>query len=54
LFGKTHLHPQGKIFVEINEELGTESLRLFKELGYDAILRKDMMGKDRMIMAQKI
>jgi release factor glutamine methyltransferase len=50
-FGKTHLNALGKIFVEINEVLGAETVTLFESYGYEAILKKDMQGKDRMIIA---
>ena len=50
-FGKNHLNANGKIFVEINEKLGKETLALFELYGYKATLKKDMQGKDRMIIA---
>lgn len=50
-FGKTHLHTEGAIFVEINEALGKETIALFEQQGYTARLRKDVQGKDRMIKA---
>lgn len=51
LFGKTHLPTNGKIFVEINEALGAETIALFESYGYTATLKKDMQQKDRMIVA---
>lgn len=51
LFGKTHLTTNGKIFVEINEALGAETIALFESYGYTATLKKDMQQKDRMIVA---
>ena len=53
-FGKTHLTTHGKIFVEINEALGNETISLFEEFGYRAELKKDMQGKNRMIVADVI
>jgi release factor glutamine methyltransferase len=53
-FGKTHLTINGKIFVEINEALGNETISLFEEFGYRAELKKDMQGKNRMIVADVI
>jgi release factor glutamine methyltransferase len=53
-FGKTHLTINGKIFVEINEALGNETISLFEEFGYRAELKKDMQGKNRMIVADLI
>ena len=48
-FGKSHLNPSGNILVEIHEKKGMEVCQLFKENGYEAILIKDMFGKDRMV-----
>lgn len=52
-FGKKHLSPQGKIYVEINEKCGESALSMFKKESYRQIsLRKDLFGKDRMIKAE--
>jgi release factor glutamine methyltransferase len=53
-FGITHLKKDGVIFVEINQALGKETLELFSSFGYQCILKKDMQGKDRMIVAKII
>ncbi|MBI3509620.1 MAG: peptide chain release factor N(5)-glutamine methyltransferase [Bacteroidetes bacterium] len=51
-FGKIKLKPGGKIFVEINEQLGLETAILFQKAGYENVqLKKDLHGKDRMICA---
>jgi len=51
-FVKTHLKPNGKIFVEINEALAQQVTDLFKQSGFlQVTLKKDMQGKDRMIQA---
>jgi release factor glutamine methyltransferase len=50
-FGKTHLNPGGKIFLEINASLGKETTDCFIESGYHTELRKDMHGNDRMLSA---
>ena len=40
--------------MEIHENLGHEVVALFRQEGYDPVaLRKDMQGKDRMVMARK-
>ena len=54
VFGKEHLSRNGKIFVEINEILGTETESVFRQYGYQTQLKKDLQGKERMIMAIKI
>jgi len=51
ILGKTHLKPQGCIYVEINEELGIQVMSLFNRNQYKAELMKDMQGKDRMVKA---
>lgn len=50
-FAITHLAKDGKIYVEINEALGTETKALFESYGFTTELRKDLQGKDRMIRA---
>jgi release factor glutamine methyltransferase len=50
-FGKDHLIPGGFIYAEINESLDAETLELFFQKGYQAQLKKDMQGKERMIRA---
>ena len=52
LFGKRRLKAEGKLYLEINEELGKECVALLASLGYrDIVLRKDIFGRDRMIRA---
>ncbi len=53
-FGITHLAPNGHIYVEINEALGKETSSMFKAAGYNAEIKKDLQGKDRMIKARKL
>ena len=44
------LTPNGKLFFEINQYLGKETVELVEQLGFKNIeLRKDFMGNDRMI-----
>ena len=46
------LSPNGKLFFEINQYLGKETVELVEQLGFKNIeLRKDFMGNDRMICA---
>lgn len=53
-FASKYLCDGGCLFFEINEYLGTEMKNLLKELNYSEIeLRKDLNGKDRMIMCKK-
>ncbi len=46
----TSLTPNGKLFFEINQYLGKETIELLENLGFKNIeLRKDFVGNDRMI-----
>ena len=48
------LLPGGHIYVEINQQLGKETVELFKSYGYKEVeLRKDIYGNDRMISCKK-
>jgi len=50
-FSMKHLNAGGKLFVEINEALGEAVSSLFRSAGFVNIeLKKDMQGKDRMVM----
>lgn len=49
-FAGKYLKKDGKLYLEINENLGNEMLALLSNQGFsDIVLRKDMQGKDRMI-----
>jgi release factor glutamine methyltransferase len=43
------LKPQGKIFVEINQQFGKEVAVIFSTLGYKTEIIKDIEGKDRVV-----
>ncbi len=50
-FAKDHLTENGVIFLEINEALGEDVVKLYNNHGYKTELRKDMQEKDRMLKA---
>ncbi len=51
-FAIQHLSQRGLLFLEINENLGPQTLDLMKEKGFsNTELRQDIRGKDRMIRA---
>ncbi|MDY0904904.1 peptide chain release factor N(5)-glutamine methyltransferase [Pedobacter sp. CFBP9032] len=51
-FALTNLNFNGRLYFEINEYLGEEMIEMLGNKGFKNIsLRKDMQGKDRMIMA---
>lgn len=52
--GLKALTPGGKIFVEINEQFGKETERVFRMEGFTMIRSiKDLQGKDRVVVATK-
>lgn len=51
----TSLTPNGKLFFEINQYLGKETVALLENLGFKNIeLRKDFVGNDRMICCEAL
>jgi release factor glutamine methyltransferase len=52
LFAKTHLNPNGSIWLEINEALGKETAAVFIDNGFNAQIILDMQGKERIIKAK--
>lgn len=49
-----HLKKGGKLYFEINQYLGKETVALLKQLGFQGIeLRKDLFGNDRMIRCER-
>lgn len=52
-FALSNLNENGMLFFEINEYLGSETIQMIKNKGFKSVeLRKDMQGKDRMVMAK--
>lgn len=53
-FALQRLKPNGLLFFEINEHLGQQTCDLLKAIGFNAVeLRKDFLGRDRMIKASR-
>lgn len=53
-FGNYRLNPNGKIFVEIHENLANETQALFKAKDFNFVeIKEDMQGKPRMIRATR-
>ncbi len=50
-FALQHLQPNGAVYVEINQQLGKETVELFQQKGFTVALKKDMSGNERMIKA---
>ena len=53
-FGKIHLQLNGRIFVEINEHFAKEVFTIFKNYFTEVQIKKDLSGKERMVMAAVI
>lgn len=52
--GKTKLNKGGLLFFEIHEDLGKTVTDLQEKEGYSCEIKKDMQGKDRMVMARRV
>ncbi|RXR22468.1 peptide chain release factor N(5)-glutamine methyltransferase [Flavobacterium stagni] len=51
---QNHLKKGGKLYFEINQYLGKETVALLNQLGFQGIeLRKDLFGNDRMIRCER-
>lgn len=51
-FALQHLKPNGAVYVEINQQLGKETVNVFIERGFTNVeLKKDMSGNDRFVKA---
>lgn len=50
-FALQHLNPNGVVYVEINQQLGKETVDLFQQKGFTVELKKDMSGNDRIVKA---
>jgi release factor glutamine methyltransferase len=48
-FAENYLADKGRIYVEINEFLGEETLALFRDYGFAASLIRDLSGKNRIV-----
>lgn len=54
-FALLHLEANGALYLEINENMGPETVSLLKNKGFSKVeLRKDLRDRDRMIKAQLI
>ncbi|MBP2833917.1 peptide chain release factor N(5)-glutamine methyltransferase [Aquimarina sp. U1-2] len=54
ILAKRRLKFRGRLYFEINQYLGEETVTIIKSLGFESIiLRKDLYGNNRMIQARK-
>jgi release factor glutamine methyltransferase len=49
-FGKDHLLPNGKIYLETHEDYANQTAALFQNYYQTVMIKKDMYGKERMII----
>ncbi len=49
-FGRSHLLPQGRIYLETHEELAKEVASLFMKDYQTVMIKKDVYGKERMVL----
>lgn len=52
-FAFRHLRPGGHLFVELHSDRGASVLDLFRKDGYEAALKQDLFGQDRMVRATR-
>ena len=52
-FGKNHLKEEGKLFMEVHQDLGEAVKNLFEKEGYETELKKDINHNDRMVLATR-
>ncbi|MFN8252082.1 MAG: peptide chain release factor N(5)-glutamine methyltransferase [Ferruginibacter sp.] len=50
-FGRSHLNYNGKIYLETHEDYAKEVAALFKVNYREVMIKKDMFGKERMVIA---
>jgi release factor glutamine methyltransferase len=50
IFAELHLHKTGCLFLEVHEDLANETAAIFKAKNYVVNIKKDMQGKDRMLV----
>ena len=54
LFGREHLNKNGKIYVEIHEDLAIETSSVFKKIYNEVAIVKDIFRKERMIVISQL
>ena len=53
-FSKSHLNPNGKIYVEVHENFAGDIKSIFEEGGFVSEIKKDIYGKERMVKARNL
>jgi len=52
-FAVKHLNPRGRIFLEVHENFAGQVAELFEEKDYSVLIKKDISGKERMIIIDR-
>ena len=52
-FAETHLEKNGKILMETHENLAKETADIFIAANYEVVIKKDMQGKERMLLINR-
>jgi release factor glutamine methyltransferase len=53
IFAKNHLNEKGNIFLETHENFADDVCSLFKDAGYEAIVKNDLFEKPRMVLINR-
>lgn len=52
-FGSCNLSKEGKIFVEVHEQYANDVRQIFEQKNFTTEIKKDMYGRERMVMAER-
>ena len=52
-FAEKHLQKKGKIFLEVHEDLANQTAAIFSAPYYNALIKKDISGKERMLIIDR-
>ena len=50
MFAEDHLEKEGRIFLEVHEDFAKQTANIFIEANYKVTIKKDMQGKNRMLI----
>ncbi len=53
IFAEAHLKKEGRIFLEVHEDFAKETADIFVNANYTVTIKKDMQGKDRMVVVNR-
>lgn len=53
IFAEEHLEKEGRIFLEVHEDFAKDTAEIFINSHYEVTIKKDMQGKDRMLLINR-